>query len=57
VLRVWRYAIDYTPFEDTVRIGQEFWSPVGTNSTYSELLQIYAEVEPECEQAILQLCG
>ena len=51
----WRYAIDYTPFEDAVRIGQEFWSLVGTDSTYSELLQIYAEVGQECEQAILQL--
>ena len=51
----WGHAKNYTPFEDAVRIGEEFWSMVGTDSTYHELLQIYAEVGQECEQAILQL--
>jgi hypothetical protein len=51
----WGHAKNYTPFEDAVRIGEEFWSMVGTDSTYQELLQIYAEVGQECEQAILQL--
>jgi hypothetical protein len=51
----WGYAQNYTPYEDAVRIGEEFWSLVGSDSTYSELLQIYAEVGQECEQAILRL--
>jgi|FaiFalDrversion3_1042247.scaffolds.fasta_scaffold12391_1 hypothetical protein len=51
----WGHAKNYTPFEDAVRIGEEFWSMVGTDSTYQELLQIYAEVGQECERAILQL--
>lgn len=40
----WTYAKSYMPFEDAVLIGEEFWSLVGTEGVYEELLEIYQQV-------------
>ncbi|MGC8785066.1 MAG: TdeIII family type II restriction endonuclease [Armatimonadota bacterium] len=40
----WTYARNYMPFEEAVLIGEEFWSLVGTQGVYEELLEIYQEV-------------
>jgi len=40
----WSFAKMYTPFEQAVIIGQEFWSIVGTENTFTEVLEIYQEV-------------
>ncbi len=40
----WTYARNYMPFEDAVLIGDEFWSMVGTEGVYEELLEIYQQV-------------
>lgn len=37
-------ALQYTPFEEAVIIGNEFWSIIGGKSAYEELLEIYLEV-------------
>jgi Type II restriction endonuclease, TdeIII len=37
-------ALQYTPFNEAVIIGNEFWSIVGGESAYEELLEIYLEV-------------
>lgn len=50
----WNYAMNYTPFEDAVLIGAEFWSRIGGSSTYQELLAIYKEVGQEYEREILK---
>ncbi|MBF2065087.1 MAG: TdeIII family type II restriction endonuclease [Calothrix sp. C42_A2020_038] len=42
-------ALQYTPFKEAVIIGNEFWSIVGGESTYEELLEIYLEVG--CEKS------
>lgn len=51
----WGYALNYTPFDDAVRIGDEFWELLGGPSTYRELLAIYEEVGREQAQTILSL--
>ncbi|GBC94377.1 hypothetical protein HRbin16_00158 [bacterium HR16] len=40
----WTYARNYMPFEDAVLIGKEFWSLVGVEGVYEELLEIYQQV-------------
>lgn len=40
----WTYATSYMPFEDAVLIGEEFWSLVGAEGVYEELLEIYQQV-------------
>ena len=37
----WSMARIYTPFNDAVLIGAEFWNIVGGPTTYEELLEIY----------------
>jgi hypothetical protein len=43
----WSFAINYTSFNDSVVIGQEFWQIVGGPAAYEELLEIYQEVGRE----------
>ncbi len=40
----WSVAKMYLPFEQATLIGNEFWRIIGGETTYSELLEIYAEV-------------
>jgi hypothetical protein len=40
----WSFAQNYTPFEQAVVIGHEFWEIVGGPTAYEELLEIYQEV-------------
>jgi hypothetical protein len=50
----WNYAMNYTPFEEVVLIGAEFWNLIGGRSTYQELLAIYRDVGQEYEREILK---
>jgi hypothetical protein len=43
----WTQAKQYLPFDEAVVIGQEFWSLIGGETTYEELLEIYMEVGKE----------
>jgi hypothetical protein len=43
----WSPALNYLPFEEAVVIGNEFWTIVGGQTTYEELLDIYLEVGRE----------
>ncbi|MDJ0556873.1 MAG: TdeIII family type II restriction endonuclease [Microcoleaceae cyanobacterium MO_207.B10] len=43
----WSYALNYTPFNQAVVIGNEFWNIIGGETTYQELLEIYLEVGRE----------
>jgi hypothetical protein len=43
----WSQALNYMPFEEAVVIGDEFWTIVGGQTTYEELLEIYLEVGRE----------
>ncbi|MCT7950375.1 TdeIII family type II restriction endonuclease [Ancylothrix sp. C2] len=43
----------YTPFDDSVIIGQEFWHIVGGETAYEELLEIYEEVGREKSKYII----
>jgi hypothetical protein len=49
----WEYARSYTPFDDVVLIGAEFWSLIGGPTTYTELLEIYQEVGHERSKYII----
>ena len=40
----WSFALGYTPFDQAVVIGHEFWNIVGGPTAYEELLEIYQEV-------------
>jgi len=40
----WSFAKLYTPFEQAVVIGHEFWEVVGGRTAFEELLAIYQEV-------------
>jgi hypothetical protein len=40
----WSMAREYTPFEQMVVVGHEFWSLVAGEGAYEELLEIYREV-------------
>ncbi|MBW4507055.1 MAG: TdeIII family type II restriction endonuclease [Scytonematopsis contorta HA4267-MV1] len=40
----WSQAINYTPWNEAVLIGGEFWNIVGGATAYEELLEIYLEV-------------
>lgn len=40
----WSMARNYTPFEQAVVIGHEFWNIIGGLDAYEELLDIYQEV-------------
>lgn len=51
----WDYAKNYTPFDEAVLIGAEFWNLLGGSSTYQELLALYKEVGREYEQTILNM--
>jgi len=43
----WSVARKYTPFEQALVIGHEFWNIVGGETAYAELLEIYQEVGRE----------
>lgn len=43
----WSQALNYLPFEEAVVIGDEFWTIVGGQTAYEELLEIYLEVGRE----------
>jgi hypothetical protein len=49
----WPYAIHYMPFQQSVVIGQEFWTLIGGETAYEELLSIYQEVGQEKTKFIL----
>ncbi|WP_445176779.1 TdeIII family type II restriction endonuclease [Microcoleus sp.] len=40
----WSVARKYTPFEQAVIMGDEFWNIIGGETAYEELLDIYQEV-------------
>lgn len=43
----WPVARKYTPFEQAVIMGHEFWNIIGGETAYEELLDIYQEVGRE----------
>lgn len=43
----WNFALNYTPFNESVIIAQEFWDIIGGNNTMENLLSIYQEVGRE----------
>ena len=43
----WSVARKYTPFEQAVIMGYEFWNIIGGETAYEELLDIYQEVGRE----------
>lgn len=43
----WNFALNYTPFNESVIMAQEFWNIVGGDNTMEELLSIYQEVGRE----------
>jgi Type II restriction endonuclease, TdeIII len=49
----WSVAKQYTPFEDAVVIGHEFWEIIGGETAYAELLEIYQEVGHEKNKYML----
>ncbi len=49
----WSVSKQYTPFDDAVLIGHEFWTLIGGEEAYSELLEIYQEVGREKSKYIL----
>lgn len=40
----WSFGVNYTPFDQAVLIGHEFWELIGGPTAYEELLEIYQEV-------------
>jgi hypothetical protein len=40
----WSFGLNYTPFDEAVVIGNEFWNIIGGPTAYEELLDIYQEV-------------
>lgn len=40
----WSYPRNYMPYDDAVLIGEEFWTMVGGQGAYEELLEIYRYV-------------
>lgn len=49
----WSVAKQYTPFEDALVIGHEFWKIIGGDTAYTELLEIYQEVGREKSKYML----
>jgi hypothetical protein len=49
----WSIAKSYLPFDDILRIGDEFWTLIGGPTLYEELLLIYGEVGREKAKYIL----
>ncbi|MEQ9234342.1 TdeIII family type II restriction endonuclease [Coleofasciculus sp. E2-BRE-01] len=49
----WSQALNYLPFEETVVIGHDFWSILGGETTYEELLEIYLEVGHDKSKSML----
>jgi Type II restriction endonuclease, TdeIII len=49
----WSVAKKYTPFDQAVIIGHEFWDIVGGETAYAELLSIYQEVGREKSKYML----
>ena len=43
----WSVARKYTPFDQAIIMGQEFWNIIGGETAYEELLDIYQEVGRE----------
>lgn len=50
----WSVAQMYLPFEQATLIGDEFWRVIGGETTYLELLEIYAEVGNNKRQDIIE---
>lgn len=50
----WSVAKMYLPFEQGVVIGNEFWNLIGGETTYLELLEIYAEVGHNKNQDMIE---
>ena len=53
----WSVAKMYLPFDEATLIGREFWTIVGGETTYEELLDIYAEVGRDKTKYILESLG
>ncbi|CDM95086.1 MAG: TdeIII family type II restriction endonuclease [Arthrospira platensis PCC 7345] len=49
----WSVAKKYLPFDDTVLVGDQFWTVIGGEGTYEEVLSIYLEVGRDMEKSIL----
>ncbi len=49
----WSVARKYTPFEQAVIMGHEFWNIIGGETAYEELLDIYQEVGREKSKQML----
>ncbi|MGB3267811.1 MAG: TdeIII family type II restriction endonuclease [Microcoleus sp.] len=43
----WSVARKYTPFDQAIIMGQEFWNIIGGETAYEELLDIYQELGQE----------
>jgi hypothetical protein len=50
----WSVAKMYLPFEQGTLIGDEFWTLIGGEGTYLELLEIYAEVGRDKSQDMIE---
>lgn len=48
-----RFALQYLDMENQVLLGAQFWTLVGGEGTYEELLGIYAEVGREKGKAMI----
>lgn len=51
----WTYPRNYMPFEQAVWIGKEFWTFIGGDSTFEELLNLYDRVGQEKAKRILDV--
>ncbi|MFM6312938.1 MAG: TdeIII family type II restriction endonuclease, partial [Dolichospermum sp.] len=49
----WSCTVNYTPFNDAVIIGHDFWKIIGGETAYEELLEIYLEVGHEKSKYML----
>lgn len=49
----WTHALNYTPFDQAILIGHEFWTLVGGPTAFEELLDIYQEVGNDKTKYIL----
>lgn len=49
----WSMTKLYTPFEDVVLIGRDFWEKIGAPGVYEELLDIYREIGQEKNKFII----
>ena len=47
------FALQYLDIENQLLIGEEFWTYIGGNGTFEQLLEIYQEVGFEMSKTII----